>query len=51
MGMSAILFNSAEPFDQIANILSTEGPMQNLVKTVQAVSEEMAFKDFPILYM
>ena len=27
MGMSAILFNSAEPFDQIVNIPLTEGHM------------------------
>ena len=27
MGMAAILFNGAEPFNQIVNILSTEGPM------------------------
>ena len=27
MGMTAILFNGAEPFEQIVNILSTEGPM------------------------
>ena len=40
MDMVAILFNGAEPSDQIVNILSTEGPMWNLVKTVQAVSEK-----------
>ena len=26
MGMAAILFNGAEPFKQIVNTLSTEGP-------------------------
>ena len=51
MDMAAILFNGAEPFEQIVNILSTEGPMWNLVKTVQAVSEKKTFKDFTILYM
>ena len=30
MGMTAILFNG-EPFEQIVNILSTGGPMWNLV--------------------
>ena len=40
MGMTAILFRGAEPFEQIVNILSTEGPMRNLVKIVQAVSEK-----------
>ena len=40
MGMAAILLNGAEPFEQIVNILSTEGPMLiiwNIVKSVQAV--------------
>ena len=32
MGMAVILFNEAEPFEQIVHILSTEGPMWNLVK-------------------
>ena len=36
-----ILFNGAEPFDQIANILLTEGPVGNLVKIVQEVLEKM----------
>ena len=38
MGMTAILFNGAEPFEQIVNIPSTEGPMWNLAKIGQAVS-------------
>ena len=33
MGMAAILFSGAEPFEQIVNISSTEGLMWNLVKT------------------
>ena len=40
MSMVAILFNSAELFEQIGNTHSTEGPMQNLVKLGQAVSEK-----------
>ena len=40
MGMSSILFNGAEPFKQIVNILSTGGAMWNLMKTVQAVLEK-----------
>ena len=32
MDMAAICFNGVEPFDQIINILSTEGPMWNLIK-------------------
>ena len=51
IGMAATLFNGAEPFEQIVNILSTEGPMWNLEKTVQVVSEKKTFKDFTILYM
>ena len=34
------LFNSAVPFEQTDNTPLTEGPMWNLVKTGQAVSEE-----------
>ena len=37
MGMAAILFNGTEPFDQIVNILSTEGHIWNLIKIVQEV--------------
>ena len=33
MGKAAILFEGAEPFEQIGNSLLTEGPMWNLVKT------------------
>ena len=50
MGMAAILFSGTEPSEQIVNIIST-GPMRNLVKTVQAVSEKKAFKSYTILYM
>ena len=32
MYMAAILFNGAEPFEQIGNTLSTDGPVWNLVK-------------------
>ena len=35
--MVAILFNGAEPFEQIINNPSTEGPIVNLVKTGQAI--------------
>ena len=50
IGMAAIFFNDAEAFEQIDNTPSTEGLMQNLVKTGQTVSEKM-FKDYDILYM
>ena len=40
MCMVASLFNGTDPFEQIVNILSTEGPMWNMVKTAHAVSEE-----------
>ena len=51
MGMVAILYNGAKLFDQIVNILSPEGPVGNLMKIVQEVSEKETFKDFRILYM
>ena len=51
MGMAAILFSGAEPCEQIVNIPSTEGPMLNLKKISQAVSEKKMFKDFMILYL
>ena len=31
MGMAAILFNVAEPFNKIGDILSTEGPREENV--------------------
>ena len=49
MGMATILFNDAEPFEQSVNIPSTEGPMWNLVKIGQVVSE--MFKDFMVFYL
>ena len=50
MGMTAILFNSMEPFEQIVNTLLTEGPMWNLMRT-QSVSEKKRCKNYTILYM
>ena len=41
MGMVVILFNGAELFEQIGNTLSTEGPIWNLVKIAQVVSEDI----------
>ena len=51
MGMAAILFNGVEQFEQIANTLSTEGPLWNLVKIGLAVSEKRTYKDYTNLYM
>ena len=51
MGMAAILFNDAEPFEQIHNTPSTEGLMCNQVKIGQAVSEKKTFKDYKTIYM
>ena len=48
MGMAAILFNNAEPFEQIYNIPLREGLMRNLVKIVQAISEKKTVKDYEI---
>ena len=50
MGMAAILFNSAEPFEQNGKTLLTDGPMWNVVKLAQTVSEK-TFKNYTILYM
>ena len=49
--MAAILFNGAEPFKQIDKFLLIEGPVRNLAKIGQAVSEKEMFKDYTILYM
>ena len=51
MDMAAILFNGAEPFEQIVITLLIEGPMRNLVKIGQAVSEKKTFIDYMILHM
>ena len=40
----------AEPLEPIINTHSTDGPKQNLMKIVQAVSEK-TFKIYTILYM
>ena len=40
MGMMAILFNWAEPFERIVNSLLTEGPLWNLMKIAQVVLEK-----------
>ena len=50
MGMAAILLSCAEPLERIGNILLTEGPMWNLVKIAEAVSEKKTFKNHKILY-
>ena len=39
MGMAAILFNNAKPFEQIDNTPLTESPIWNLLKIGQALSE------------
>ena len=51
MGMAAILFNDAEPFEQIDGTPSTEGPVWNLMKIGRAVSEKKTFTDYQILYI
>ena len=43
MGMAAILFTGAEPFEKIDNTPSKEDPMRNLMKSGRLVSEK---KDF-----
>ena len=51
MGIAAILFNDAEPFEQSVNIPSTEGPMWNLVKIGQVVLEKKTHTGFKVLYL
>ena len=51
MGIAAILFNAAEPFEQFVNNPSTEGSMRNLMKIGQTVSDKKTFKDYTILYV
>ena len=47
MDMAAILFNGAGPFEQIGNTLSIKGPMWDLVRTAQAVSEKTTLQIWP----
>ena len=51
MSLAEILFNDAEPFEQIVNTLLTKASMRNLVKTFQAISEKRTLKYNTILYM
>ena len=51
MGMAAIMFMGGEPFKELVSILSTEGPMWNLLKIDQAVSEKKTYKNYAILNM
>ena len=51
MGMAAILFSGAEPFEQIINILLTEGPRWNLVKIGQAVSEKKRLRFHDLIHV
>ena len=43
-------YMGAESFEKIINTFSTEGPVWNLVKTAQAVSEK-TFNNYIILYL
>ena len=49
MGMAAILFKGTKPFEQIVNILSTEGPILCLVRNWSSGFRE-DYKDIMILY-
>ena len=51
MGMTAILFNDAERFEQIDNMPLTEGSQCNLVEIGQVASGKKTFKDYEILHM
>ena len=47
--MAAILFNGAEPFEQIVNKLSTEGPMCNMAPKILTVANDDELNSFTIL--
>ena len=49
MDMMSILFNCAEPFEQIGNTLSTEGPCEIWWKLLK--QRRRHFKNYTILYM
>ena len=51
MGMATILFDGSKPFEQIGNTLLIEGPMWNLVKIAQAVSETKTLHNFIDVYI
>ena len=40
MDIATIMFNGAEPFEQVVNALLTESPLWNMVKMAQSVSEK-----------
>ena len=50
-GHGGHLVHGMEPFEQIGNTHSTEGPMCNLMKIAQAVPEKKTFKYYTILYI
>ena len=51
MGMSAILFKDAEPFEQIDNIPLSEGSMWNLVKMVKLFQKMFMIIRFLYMYV
>ena len=51
MGKATILFNGAAPFEEVINTFSLEGPMWNLLKIAQAISESKIFRNNTTLYM
>ena len=44
MSIAVILFNGAEPFQQIVNTLSTKGPTWNLVKMLKGFQRRRRLK-------
>ena len=51
MGKANILFNGTEPFEEVVNTFSLEGPMWNLLKIAQAILETKIFRNNTTLYM
>ena len=50
MGMAAILFNGAKPFDQIVNTISTKGPMWIWLKLLMSLQRRNS-KKYTILFL
>ena len=51
MGMAAILFNGAEPFEQIVNTPLKRRSYVKCGENLSIVSDKKTFKNYTILYM
>ena len=51
MGMTAILFNGAEPSNKFSTLFRQKVPCKILWKLLKAVSEKKTFQNYTFLYM